>query len=65
MTFFLLKPILKVNCLNSREPTICCHEILKFLDLFTLNDCLFGVVKFTKNADPDKCFYSRYSTGFD
>ena len=25
---------------------------------FTLKDCLFGSVKLTKNADPDKCKYS-------
>ena len=32
---------------------------------FTLKDCLFGAVKLTKNADPDKCFYSGYGIGFD
>ena len=32
---------------------------------FTLNDCLFGVVKLVKNADPDQCFYSGYNIGFD
>ena len=32
---------------------------------FTLNNCLFGSVKLTKNADPDKCKYSGYSIGFD
>ena len=28
-------------------------------------DCLFGVVKLTKNANPNKCTYSGYETGFD
>ena len=32
---------------------------------FTLKDCLFGAVKLTKNADPDKYSYSRYGIGFD
>ena len=32
---------------------------------FTLKDCLFGVVKLTKNADPDKYRYSGYGIGFD
>ena len=27
---------------------------------FTLNNCLFGSVKLTKNADPDKYKYSGY-----
>ena len=26
---------------------------------------LFDAVKLTKNADPDKVFYSRYVIGFD
>ena len=32
---------------------------------FTLSNCLFGSVKLTKNADPDKCKYSSYGIGFD
>ena len=32
---------------------------------FTLNDSLFGSVKLTKNADPNKCKYSGYNIGFD
>ena len=32
---------------------------------FTLKNCLFGSVKLTKNADPDKCKYSGYEIGFD
>ena len=28
---------------------------------FTLNECLFGSVKLTTNADPDKYKYSGYS----
>ena len=31
---------------------------------FTLNNCLFGSVKLTKNADPDKYMYNGYSKGF-
>ena len=31
---------------------------------FTLKDCLFGNVKITKNADPDKYSYSGYGNGF-
>ena len=32
---------------------------------FTLGNCLFGGVKLTKNADPDKYSYSGYGIGFD
>ena len=32
---------------------------------FTLQDCLFGAVKLTTNADADKYFYSGYGVGFD
>ena len=32
---------------------------------FTLNNCLFGSVKLTKNADPDKCKYSDYGMLID
>ena len=31
---------------------------------FTLKDCLFGAVKITKNADPDKYVYTGYRIGF-
>ena len=31
---------------------------------FTLKNCLFGSVKLTKNADPDKYKYSGYGIGF-
>ena len=31
----------------------------------TLQDCLFGTVKLTKNADIDKYKYSGYGIGFD
>ena len=31
----------------------------------TLVNCLFGVVKLTRNADPDKYEYSGYGIGFD
>ena len=30
-----------------------------------LENCLFGAVKLTKNADIDKCGYSGYEIGFD
>ena len=32
---------------------------------FTLKDCLFEVLKLTKNADTDKYKYSGYGIGFD
>ena len=32
---------------------------------FALEGCLFGCVKLTKNADPDKYSYSGYGIGFD
>ena len=32
---------------------------------FTLKDCLFGALKLTKNADPDKYKYGGYGIGFD
>ena len=32
---------------------------------FTLDNCLFGAVKATKNADPGKYEYSDYGIGFD
>ena len=31
----------------------------------TLENCLFGAVKLTKNADIDKCKYSGYGIGYD
>ena len=31
---------------------------------FTLKNCLFGSVKLTRNADPDKYKYSGYGIGF-
>ena len=32
---------------------------------FTVGSCLFGSVKLTKNADPDKYKYTGYGIGFD
>ena len=32
---------------------------------FTLEDCLFGAFKITKNADLDKYVYTSYGIGFD
>ena len=37
----------------------------KLNNYFTLNNCLFGSVKLTKNADPDKYKCSGYEIGFD
>ena len=34
-------------------------------DYTTLENCLFGAVKLTKNVDIDKCKYSGYGVGFD
>ena len=34
-------------------------------DYSTLENCLFGTVTLTKNADIDKCKYSGYGIGFD
>ena len=33
--------------------------------VFTLSICLFGAMKLTKYADPDKFGYSSYGIGFD
>ena len=32
---------------------------------FTIKDCLFGAVKISKNADPDKYSCLGYGSGFD
>ena len=34
-------------------------------DYLTLENCLFGTVSLTKNADIDRFGYSRYGSGFD
>ena len=34
-------------------------------NLSTQDTCLFGAVKLTQNADPDKYGYNRYGIGFD
>ena len=39
--------------------------VKNFKDKFLLNNCLFGSVKLTKNADRDKHKYSSYSIGYD
>ena len=36
-----------------------------YSDDFTLENCLLGTFKLTKNADPDKYFYSGYDAGSD
>ena len=38
---------------------------LNYNDDFTLENCLFGAVKLTKNADVDKYKYFGYGIGFD
>ena len=55
-----------------RENTVYVHIIYEIkiwqndLDSeFTSLNSLFGVVKLTKNSDPDKYSYSRYGIGFD
>ena len=39
--------------------------VKKFKHRFHINNCLFGTVKLTKNADPDKYEYSSYGRGLD
>ena len=44
------------------------YEISKSInisDYLTLENCLFGAVSLTKNADIDRCGYSGYGIGFD
>ena len=44
------------------------YEISKSINIsvyLTLENCLFGVVSLTKNADIDKHGYSGYAIGFD
>ena len=52
-------------------PTFVDHHVLPDINFnerclmntyFTLNNCLFGSVKLTKCADPDKYKYSHYGT---
>ena len=40
--------------------TVCKLSIWAKDYYFTLNNCLFGAVKLTKNADPGKYSYSKY-----
>ena len=51
-----------------RNPKVFCRRSLtpwlrNLSTDFTLNDCLFGSVKLTKNADPDKYKCSGYGIG--
>ena len=40
-------------------------QLIRNLNLnFTLDNCLFEAVKLTKNADPDKLWYSSYDIRF-
>ena len=41
------------------------HSNLNYNPDFTLENCLFGAVKITKNTDVDKYKYSGYGIGFD
>ena len=43
----------------------CSGTIRYYIVKYTLKDCLLGAVKLTKDADPNKYFYSGYGTGFD
>ena len=63
--------------LNRFAPTILHGDIVNFYIVYeiisdhssinypTLENCLFGSVKLTKNADVDKYVYSGYGIGFD
>ena len=55
------------NCLinNISIPKNTKSMVKKFNTDFTLNNCLFGSAKLTKNADPDKYKYSGYGIRFD
>ena len=39
--------------------------VISSINYPTLENCLFGFVKLTKNTDLDKYRYSRYGIGFD
>ena len=41
------------------------NKRINISDYPTLENCLFGAVRLTKNADIDKCKYSGYGIGFD
>ena len=66
------------NCLRQEVATLTPNNVVNVLivygldrwsqDLnakFTLEDCLFGAVKLTENATPNKYSYSGYGIGFD
>ena len=68
----------KGSCLKQEKTTVIHINVVNFLivfkldpwsrDLnikFTLNNYLFGAVKWTKNADSDKWGYNGYVIGFD
>ena len=55
-------PIKGINLYISYTLTPCLRNLNTD---FSLNNCLFGPVKLTKNADPDKYKYSSYGIGFD
>ena len=59
----------KITCNYGKIVTIyIVYEISKNYDICsypTLENCLFGAVTLTKNADIDKYKYSEYGIGFD
>ena len=67
----LLKIPLKQNKAKyKRRPIVNIYIVYKLITSpinigVTLHNCLFGVVKLTKNADIDKYKYSGYGIGFD
>ena len=63
---FKARPEITFSWKNSK----CLHCLLESKNINisnypTLENCLFGAVKLTKNVDIDKHGYSRYGIGFD
>ena len=59
----------KITCHHGKVVNIyILYKISKYLNISsypTIENCLFGPVSLTKNADIDKYKYSRYGIGFD
>ena len=66
----------KESCLKQDKTTFNHGKIVNIYTVYELNklyskatptlvNCLFGAVSITKNADIDKCRYSRYEIGLD
>ena len=51
------------NC--STQDVFTHRNAVNLLIVYELDECLFGAVKLTKNADTDKYSYSGYGNGFD